>query len=158
MQKICTGIARAVAGISPFVLVKPVSNPLKFRPFHHSGSLKHAFPQCPFPARQPQCRTACRCNLSATVRTDSGRRRQRQNPRADHAHRMAAAKPNGQRAQHSGRNVYQQSRQRNAGAAGGDAAVQPTRHVAGDIPRAVPPLLAAAPPRSRHGTGISNFG
>ena len=111
----------------------------------------------PILVKQPQPRAACRCNLSATIRAGVGRRGQRQNPRAHHAHRMAAAKPNGERAQHFGGNVHQQSRQRNANAAGCDAAAQFARHVVGHVSRFVPPLFAFALPRSRLAANLPNF-
>lgn len=70
---------------------------------------------------------------------------------------MAAAKPNGERAQHFGGNVYQQSCQRNANAAGRDAAAEFTRHVVGHVSRLVPPFFAFAPPRSGFAANVSNF-
>lgn len=60
--------------------------------------------------------------MAAAIGAGARRCGQRQNARAYHADCVAAAKRAGKRAQHYGGNVYQQGRERDANAAGGDAA------------------------------------
>ena len=131
--------------------------PLKYRiPIFQTVSPHVSRAIRPQSAARLKPRTTLRRNLAAAIRPRFGGRGQRQNARADHAHRMAVANRSGKRTQHYGGNVYQQSCQRNANPARRDDSHQRPRHVARHVPRSLPPFFAPAPPRCRFAVFLSN--
>ena len=136
---------------------RPLPFPLKYRiPIFQTAFSHVSRPIRPQSAARLKPRTTLRRNLATAIRPRFGGRGQRQNARADHAHRMAVANRSGKRTQHYGGNVYQQSCQRDANPTRRDDSHQRPRHVARHVPRLVPPLSTAAPPRRRFALFLSN--
>ncbi len=94
--------------------------------------------------RPVERRAARRGGAAARARADPGRRRLRQDARADHAHRLAAGTPRSVAGRHPRGHVHEQGRQGDADAARRAAADQPARHVDRHVSRAVQSLPARA--------------
>ena len=105
-------------------------------------------------SRQSQSRAARGGHAAARVGADPRRRGQRQDARADDAHRVAAGHRAGEPAVDPRRDVHQQGREGDADAAVGDDADAHARHVARHLPRPVQSHAARALPRRRAAAGV----
>ena len=90
------------------------------------------------PARRPQSRTARRRHPAPGARADPGRRRLGQDPRPDHAHRLADPDRPAVAGRRDGRDLHQQGGQGDADAARRHARHPRARHVGRHLPCACP--------------------
>ena len=93
---------------------------------------------------EPQPRATRRRHAAGRAGADPGRRRLGQDPRADHAHRLADPDRPGVARRRAGRDLHQQGGEGDADAPRRDAADQRARHVDRHLPRPVQPLPARA--------------
>ena len=101
-------------------------------------------------AREPQSRATRRRHAAARVRADPRRRRQRQDARADHAHRVADRdRPGVARWRSSAVTFTNKAAQEMLTRLSAHAADQHARHVDRHVPRPVQPHAARALPRRR---------
>ncbi len=105
-------------------------------------------------SRTPQSRAARRGHPAGRARADPRRRGQRQDPRADHAHRLAGERRPRRPRRHPCRDLHQQGGARDADAHRGDAAGEPARHVGRHLPRPVQSHAARTPPRRGPAAGF----